>query len=80
MARLHIFADPDKLAQGCASFIADVTTAAVAEHGSANLAISGGGTPTATYEQLAQSPIDWRVIHIFWVAVCRQTTLKVISV
>lgn len=37
------------------------------ERGSATVALSGGSSPNETYRCLAQQPIDWKRVHIYWV-------------
>lgn len=41
---------------------------AIAHHGSATFALSGGETPRPTYEQLArEAGIDWSKVDVFWI-------------
>jgi 6-phosphogluconolactonase len=60
---LRISATPEAAAKECAAYIADVLKA----RGQAKLAISGGKTPTAMFEELAKADLYWPGIHIFWV-------------
>jgi 6-phosphogluconolactonase len=40
---------------------------ALKERGSASIALSGGSSPLDAYRCLAQQPIDWGKVHIYWV-------------
>jgi 6-phosphogluconolactonase len=40
---------------------------ALKERGSAFIALSGGSSPVEAYRCLAQQPIDWKNVHIYWV-------------
>jgi 6-phosphogluconolactonase len=39
---------------------------AIATHGQATIALSGGSTPKPLYERLATADLDWSKLHIFW--------------
>jgi 6-phosphogluconolactonase len=39
---------------------------AIATHGRATIALSGGSTPKPLYERLATADLDWDKLHIFW--------------
>jgi 6-phosphogluconolactonase len=65
-----IFQDVEKLSQSAAAYIVRVAQAAVAEHGSFTVALSGGSTPRKLYGLLVGEPyrsqINWDKIEIFW--------------
>jgi 6-phosphogluconolactonase len=67
---LVILPDPAALADEAARRFVALAQAAVADQGRFTVALSGGSTPRALYERLAQSPlneaIDWANVHIFW--------------
>ena len=53
------FANPAALAQGLAQSVADDLHAALQARALASLALSGGNTPKAFMQALAQQPLDW---------------------
>ena len=53
------FANPAALAQGLAQSVADDLHAALQARAQASLALSGGNTPKAFMQALAQQPLDW---------------------
>ena len=67
---LIILSDPSVLAAEAAQRFMALAQAAVADHGRFTVALSGGSTPRALYERLAQSPlsesVDWATVHVFW--------------
>lgn len=58
------FADRQDLATALAGEIADRLTGAVAEHGTALLAVSGGTTPAKMFAALSTTPIAWDRITV----------------
>lgn len=51
----------------CAGFMEDAIADAIARHGKAAIAVSGGNTPFPTYQQLAGSRrIDWQHVEVFF--------------
>ncbi len=59
---VHIFPDPAALAKATATHITNV----VAEAGRlVTLGLAGGGTPAATYRDLADAPVDWSKV-VMW--------------
>jgi 6-phosphogluconolactonase len=64
--KLHIFDSDSALAEGAASFIAERAAAAIQQRGRFDIALSGGSSPQATYSRLAQMPVDWQHVHVFW--------------
>jgi 6-phosphogluconolactonase len=53
------FATRDALMQASATRLADALEDAIATHGSACAALSGGSTPAPAYRALAAMPLDW---------------------
>lgn len=64
----RIVCDSNELPGRAAARIALELTKAIARspRGGASLALAGGTTPKATYEQLAGLPLDWSVIDVFF--------------
>ncbi len=58
---------PARLAERSSTWLADRLWAAVAERGSAHLAVSGGNTPSGMFVALATLPIPWEHIHLWQV-------------
>src|SRR3954454_18515242 len=67
---LIILPDPTALADEAARRFVALAQAAVADHGRFTVALSGGSTPRALYQRLAQSPlsesVNWANVHVFW--------------
>lgn len=63
---IHIFKDLPALSQAAAQLFIDCANQAIAARGQFLVALSGGGTPTATYRLLVDAPIDWTRVHVFW--------------
>ena len=70
---LRVFASPDKVNVATAEYIAAGLEEAVAKRGLARIAISGGATPKAVFELLADPAhpylerIPWAKTQFFWV-------------
>lgn len=68
--RVHIVADPAELAHAAAERFIAATSAAVASRGIAFVALSGGSTPKAMGNLLAQpaygARVPWDNVHVFW--------------
>jgi len=60
------FDNPETLANALADHVADRLTAAIASnpHGVATLVVSGGKSPVAFFQALAQKPIEWSKVCI----------------
>ncbi len=58
---LHVLvtADADEAAGACAEALASLLRAALAERGTAHLALNGGSGPRVVYERLGALPLDW---------------------
>jgi 6-phosphogluconolactonase len=60
--------DLDAVTREASTRIARSLREAIARHGTASFALSGGETPRPTYEKLAgESGIDWSKVEIFWI-------------
>ncbi|MDF2642302.1 MAG: pgl [Pseudomonas sp.] len=55
----HTFDNPKLLAETLAANVAARLNAAIDENGTATLVVSGGRSPVAFFESLAQQPLDW---------------------
>jgi len=64
---LHLFPDAPAAAQGCAARVLELLAAAVKEHGSATLAISGGTSPKLMFGIFARTSFAWERVHLFFV-------------
>jgi 6-phosphogluconolactonase len=64
------FADAETLQQAAAKRIVDLLREAIAQRRKGTIALSGGSTPKAIYELLAEEPfrshVDWSRVHFFW--------------
>jgi 6-phosphogluconolactonase len=67
---LVILPDPGALADEAARRFASLAQAAIGRHGRFSVALSGGSTPRALHQRLAQPPlsssIDWNKVYVFW--------------
>jgi len=67
---LTVFADNERWIEGCAEFIGVLARESVELTGRFTIALSGGGTPKAVFERLAEarhaSGIDWHAVHVFF--------------
>lgn len=58
---------PDDVAREAAARIAKTLTESIAERGRAVIALSGGETPKAAYQKLADAKLDWSKIELLFV-------------
>lgn len=67
---IEIFADLNALSDAAARLFADLAQDAITARGRFSVALSGGATPSRTYELLAQPPfrdrVPWPKVHVFW--------------
>lgn len=67
---VHVHPDRPALAAACADALLERLAAAVAEHGRADVALTGGGAGIAVVAALASAPgaedLDWSRIHLWW--------------
>ncbi|HUB79279.1 MAG TPA: 6-phosphogluconolactonase [Bryobacteraceae bacterium] len=66
---VQTFTAPDApgAADACARHIFGMLKAAIAAHGRASLAISGGSTPKLMFQKMAATPFAWDGVHLFFV-------------
>jgi 6-phosphogluconolactonase len=62
--KIKIAADPDSVALEAARFIAGEARAAVEDHGSFVMAVSGGHTPWLMLRDLAVEDLPWKAVHV----------------
>jgi 6-phosphogluconolactonase len=62
--KIKIVADPDSVASEAARFIAGEARAAVQDHGSFVMAVSGGHTPWLMLRDLAVEDLPWNAVHV----------------
>jgi len=62
--KLEVYPDPDSVAREAAKFIAAEARAAVTDHGSFVMAISGGHTPWIMLRELAKEDVPWNAIRV----------------
>lgn len=65
-----VYADRKALAAACAAALVQELSAAVAAHGRADVALTGGGAGIAVVAALAEAPgvdeLDWSRVHLWW--------------
>jgi 6-phosphogluconolactonase len=61
-----IVEDKNKLARTGADLMIAQAQAAFRENRQFSIALSGGSTPAMMYKLLAEAPLDWANIHLFW--------------
>lgn len=64
--RSHISPDVQGASEACARHIAALLERTLAERPHATLALSGGAGPRPMFERLADLPLVWRNVHVFW--------------
>jgi 6-phosphogluconolactonase len=68
--QLHIYKDPNELADELAKWIVDLVGKTLATKNRVTIALSGGSTPAILYKKLADTPyretIPWTKLHFFW--------------
>ncbi|HEY0739101.1 MAG TPA: 6-phosphogluconolactonase [Herpetosiphonaceae bacterium] len=68
--QIRVFADPAALADAAAHHIVERARAAVDDHGRFTIALSGGSTPRAVFQRLAQPDLSeqmpWSQTDVFW--------------
>ncbi|MEB3309535.1 MAG: 6-phosphogluconolactonase [Snowella sp.] len=65
-AQLEILSTKDQFMTRSLNVVIEKLTAALETRGEATIALSGGSTPKPLYEALAQQPLPWSKIQIFW--------------
>jgi 6-phosphogluconolactonase len=73
MQNLRVVSDPPALADTAANEFLRIGADAIHTRGRFDAALSGGSTPRATYERIADTwrqapggPLDWARVHLFW--------------
>jgi 6-phosphogluconolactonase len=73
MPNLRVVTDPAALARAAAEEFLRIGGEAIRARGRFDVALSGGSTPRATYERVADiwrdapgGPLDWARVHLFW--------------
>lgn len=73
MSDLRVVADPAALARAAAEEFLRIAAEAIHTRGRFDVALSGGSTPRAAYERIAETwrqapggPLDWARVHLFW--------------
>lgn len=64
--RVEVLADGATLARRAANLVCAMLREAVAERGVARLALAGGSTPRATYEELTSRDLQWAAVDFVW--------------
>lgn len=62
--KTHEFADAASLAQNLADAVASVLKVAIAERGTATIAVSGGSTPKRFFQSLSVHKLDWSKVTV----------------
>lgn len=62
----RIFPNSEALAQAAAQSFAELAKKAIQARGVFYVALAGGSTPKVIYQALAQMPLPWEQIHLFW--------------
>src|SRR5262252_8437337 len=62
--KVEVYPDPDSVAREAAKFIAAEARAAVTDHGSFVMAVSGGHTPWIMLGELAREDVPWNAIRV----------------
>src|SRR5207245_561708 len=60
---------PDEVSEMAARRIVDRLAAAIAEHGRADFATTGGSTPVGIYDVISstlRNALDWSLVHFWW--------------
>ena len=71
--KYYVEPDPQALARRAAQYFVEMTGEAVAGRGRARIAISGGNTPKAAFQLLAdpdqpwRSRMPWENLELYWV-------------
>jgi 6-phosphogluconolactonase len=63
---LEVLPDQKALIERSLNLVVSKIKAAIAERDRCTIALSGGSTPKALYQALAQENLPWEKIHVFW--------------
>jgi 6-phosphogluconolactonase len=64
--KVEVLPDKAALVQRSLELVLEKLQTAIAERGTASIALSGGSTPKPLYEALAEQNLPWEKLHIFW--------------
>jgi 6-phosphogluconolactonase len=62
---IEVLSDPQGLIDRAYDYVLRQLQQAIATHGRATIALSGGSTPKPLYERLATADLAWDKLHIF---------------
>ena len=62
--KIEVYADPDSVAREAAKLVAAEARAAVRDHGSFVVALSGGHTPWLMLRDIAKEEVPWDAVHV----------------
>lgn len=63
---IEVLPDTQALIQRSLELVVQQLQSAIRQTGQATIALSGGSTPKPLYAALAQQPLPWEQIHVFW--------------
>ena len=63
---VEILPDKPALIQRSLELVLTKINTAISARGQCTIALAGGSTPKPLYEALAQQPLPWQKIHVFW--------------
>lgn len=63
---VEVFPDGDALVEAAGARLIDTVRAAVAARGRALIVLTGGGNGIGLLRYLADQPVDWASVHLFW--------------
>ncbi|OKH22958.1 6-phosphogluconolactonase [Hydrococcus rivularis NIES-593] len=63
---VEILPDKQALIERSLTLVLEKMQSAIQERGQCTLALSGGSTPKPLYEALAEQPLPWEKIQVFW--------------
>jgi 6-phosphogluconolactonase len=64
---MHIYPNPERAAEQCAQYLAQLLEDAIHERGAASVAFSGGSSPRRMFAHLLNQAVDWTSVHAFQV-------------
>ena len=66
MSTSSVFGSSDQLAAELVRLTIEAATSSIAARGRFTMALTGGSAATMTYPVLAQAPLPWENVHIFY--------------
>lgn len=63
---IEVLADKAAIVERSRQLVCEKIQDAIAARGRCTMALAGGSTPKPLYAALAQEPIDWSKLHVFW--------------